>query len=169
MFFGRNPVFAVREQHATVRKKLSPQSGWKCSKVPPITWNLVFFLILCEPLPYVTCDATHFSVKIHCTLPSVLLPFRHAYFSPGFYTPLCDVSVSRFCGLKMTSGHSNNAFCDMFVNRNHMYPHVAFRQLMWFSSIGLALQVHQRRALRHDQEAILLTTCTGSTRLYCGR
>ena len=41
--FGRNPVFAVREQHVTVRKKLSPQSGWKCSKVPLITWNLVYF------------------------------------------------------------------------------------------------------------------------------
>ena len=35
--FGRNHVFAVREQYAKVRNKISPQSGWKCSKVPPIT------------------------------------------------------------------------------------------------------------------------------------
>ena len=27
--FGRNHVFVVREQHATLRKKLSPHSCWK--------------------------------------------------------------------------------------------------------------------------------------------
>ena len=47
--FGRNHVFAFHEQHATVRKKLSPQSAWKSSKVPHYMESC--FFILCAPLP----------------------------------------------------------------------------------------------------------------------
>ena len=43
LVFGRNLAFAVREQHATVRKKLNPQSGWKCSKYPALLGILLFF------------------------------------------------------------------------------------------------------------------------------
>ena len=42
--FGRNPVFAVREQLTDFHVLLTPDSENSWSKVPVVNWNSVFFL-----------------------------------------------------------------------------------------------------------------------------
>ena len=54
--FGRNPVFAVREQLTEFRRKLRSDSETSWSKVYPPEWNPCFFFeiqnTLCETHPF---------------------------------------------------------------------------------------------------------------------
>ena len=43
--FGRNPVFALREQHQRFRYLPTPDSNLPWSKVPPVHWKQGIFLI----------------------------------------------------------------------------------------------------------------------------
>ena len=75
--FGRNPFFAVCEQHATVRKKLRPQSGWKYSKVPPNFSESCFLSYVRHSLHVTRSCASRlypainsfFEVPVHCFVP----------------------------------------------------------------------------------------------------